>query len=133
MATKTEAMLASTPAKLVRMLASDDPGMVAPAGTTQANATPLLANFVLLYGATAEHQGVRVRPATGQYLHAIFNCDPHTTFVYPDGTEAINALGLSAPFALVGGQGLLLVPAQRQWIAIGGVGGAGAAVPVLEV
>jgi hypothetical protein len=131
MATKTEAMLAGTPAKLARMLASDDPGMVAPAGTTQANATPLLGNFVLLYGATAEHQGVRLRPATGQFLHAIYNCDPHTTFVYPDGTEAINALGLSAPFGLVGGQGLLLIPAQRQWTAIGG--GAGGAVPVLEV
>ena len=63
MATKTEAMLAGTPAKLARMLASDDPGMVAPAGTTQANATPLLGNFVLLYGATAEHQGVRLGSA----------------------------------------------------------------------
>jgi hypothetical protein len=126
MATKREVMLAGTAAKLAHMLASDQPTVVTPTGTDQASATLLEANFVILEGATAASQGVRLPPATGQYLHALRNATGLPVNVYPSGTEHFGPsdVGLEGvPFLLNATATGLFLPSRRQWLGIQGSGG----------
>jgi hypothetical protein len=126
MATKREVMLAGTAAKLAHMLASDQPAVVTPAGADQASATLLQANFVILEGATAAAQGVRLPPAAGQYLHVLRNSTGFAVNVYPSGTEHFgppdSGLG-GVPFLLNAATTGLMVPSRRQWLGMQGAGG----------
>jgi hypothetical protein len=145
MATKREVMLAGTSAKLAHMLASDAPMVVVPGGFDQASATLLQTNFVVLAGGGAAKSvwdngattwdagqtvwdaggggGVRLRPASGQYIYFLFNANSDTIEVYPDGDEFINDLASAAPFVLEGQVAGLFVPSSRQWIAATGLSG----------
>jgi hypothetical protein len=128
MATKREVMLAGTPAKLAHMLASDSPNVLAPLGTDQASAALVETNFQVLYSslATEGGNGVRLRPASGQWLHFLFNGNFYAVEVYPDGNENINDLLPGEPFLLEAFMTGVFAPARRQWIA-GQLAGSGAA------
>jgi hypothetical protein len=117
-----EVMAAGTAAPLARMLGSREYSVIA-AGFNQATATLLEGNFVLIESATGDGAGVRLKPATEQYVHAIINLSWFSVAVYPDGSERINGMGPGTPFIMEGGEAMFAVPARRQWIA-----GAGAAV-----
>jgi hypothetical protein len=122
MATKREVMLAGTPAKLAHMLASDNPAVLMTNGTDQASAALVETNFQVLYGGTGA--AVRLRPATGQFLHFLFNGNFYTVAVYPDSNEWINDSPPSEPFLLEAFMTGVFAPARRQWIA-GQVAGSG--------
>jgi hypothetical protein len=124
MATKREVMLAGTPAKLAHMLASDSPAVLAPLGVDQQSAALVETNFQVLFG--GQGQGVRLRPASGQFLHFLFNGNFYTVEVYPDGTENINDMLPGEPFLLEAFMSGVFAPARRQWIA-GQLAGSGAA------
>ncbi|HEY1430748.1 MAG TPA: hypothetical protein VGF39_03850 [Stellaceae bacterium] len=115
MATKREVMLAGTPAKLAHMLASDSPAVLAPQGVDQQSAALVETNFQVLFGNLG--QGVRLRPASGQFLHFLFNSNLYTVEVYPDGTEYINDIPPGEPFLLEAFMTGVFAPARRQWIA----------------
>jgi hypothetical protein len=119
MATIREVMAVGTAYPLARMLGSNEYAVEAE-GTDQASATLLEGNFVLIESATGEDAGVRLKSASGQFIHAIINLTTFVVWVYPDGSETINGMLPGHPFVLEGGDAMIAIPARRQWIAGGG-------------
>jgi hypothetical protein len=131
MATKREVMLAGVAAKLAHMIASDQvqppPNAIAPTGSTQADATLLERNLSLVAGVagdTAVIRGVRLRPATGQYLHAVRNLGPNMINVWPDTTEWFNGRNPGDSWAISPGSTGFFIPSRRTWLAGNLLGGA---------
>jgi hypothetical protein len=127
MATKRELMLAGFAAKGAHMLASDqiDANGVTAAGVDQASAT-LLERNISMVTMTALGQGVRLPPATGQYIHFVRNVtDPAALvgplLVYPDSSEFLNLHGPGAAWGIAPGANALFLPSRRQWAVIAGL------------
>jgi len=115
MATKRELMLAGFAAKGARMLASDNPHVVVPNAGGQAGAVPLEVNFAVLAGGAAG-AGVRLPPASGQFLHFLFNANPYTVGVYAYENENINDQLPGQAFLLGALMAGVFAPARQQWI-----------------
>jgi hypothetical protein len=126
MATKREVMLGGIPAKLAHMLASDQISSAEPpvmaGGPDQASA-PLLEKNIAYVTMTATGQAVRLRPATGQYLHFVRNGSsafgPLT--VWPDSDETFNLHAPGQTWGIAPGGNAIFIPARRQWAAISGL------------
>jgi hypothetical protein len=119
MATKRELMLAGFAAKAAHMLASDqlNPAQtVTPGGTDQGSATLLLKN-VALVEPTANGQGVRMPPATGQFIHVLRNVSGQFSFLaYPDGEEAFNVHGPGVPWEVGAAMTAFFFPTRQMWL-----------------
>jgi hypothetical protein len=116
MATKREAMLAGVAAKLAHMIASDAPATYTPAGTDVNGATLLETNWVILQGVTYEGAGVRLRPATGQYLHVVRNPEAFGVYVYPAPSEQMNLRGVGGSWYIAARTTGFFLPSQKQWL-----------------
>ena len=116
MATMREVMLSGVPAKLAHMIASNAPAEYTPAGTDINSATLLESNVVIAQGATAEAQGFRLRPASGQYLHMVRNVSGFGINVYPDFTEQMNVRAVGVPWYIANGATGFFLPSRRQWL-----------------
>jgi hypothetical protein len=126
MATKREVMLGGIPAKLAHMLASDQISLaelpLVAGGPDQASA-PLLEKNIAYVTMTAPGQAVRLRPATGQYLHFVRNGSsafgPLT--VWADSDENFNLHAPGETWGIAPGGNAIFIPSRRQWAAISGL------------
>jgi hypothetical protein len=133
MATKRELMLTGFAAKAAHMLASDVPVIVAPAGSTLLDATLLETNLNLVQGVagdTAAIRGVRLHPASGQFIHVIRNTGPNTINVWPHSTDWFNDRAPGASWAISPASTGFFIPARQQWLVGNMLGEAGRALTI---
>lgn len=123
-----EIMAVGVASPLARMLGANRLDTVIAGGSSQDDATPLTINFALIE-CTAIGQGVRLGPATGAALTALFNLGPAAANVYPAEDETLNNQGPNLPLSLAAGQTLLGVPSVDHWLVQIPPGGPSGGIP----
>lgn len=114
MASIQELMGVGVPAAVAAKLGSDPVTTFSAAGTTQATATLLTANFanVTTVGASS---GVRLRSAHGAGLTVILNNGANVLSIYPATGEKINGLAANVAITSAPGKCVMLFGDNNQW------------------
>ncbi|HEY1301440.1 MAG TPA: hypothetical protein VGF07_13150 [Stellaceae bacterium] len=124
-----EVMAMGVASPLARMLGSNRQTTVIAGGSSQDDATPLIVNYALIQSLVAGG-GVRLGPATGSAIAALYNSGPAAVNLYPAEDDAFQDQAPNLPLALAPGQSALAVPSIDRWIV--SLQGAGAGGGIAE-
>jgi hypothetical protein len=115
MVSTTELMAAGTPSLVARMLGSDPPTSFTGAGTTQATATKLTADYAIL-ATVPLNSGFRLQSeAAGSGVQILINSGVNVATIYPEVGEKINNQATNAGVQLAPGKAALLWSTTGQW------------------
>ena len=123
-----EVMAAGVPSPLARMLGNNQLNTVIAGGASQEDATPLVINFALIRTPSLG-QGVRLGPASGAAITALYNVGPAAVNLYPAEDETLNDQEADLPVSLAAGQTMLGVPSINCWLVQIPPGGPSGGVP----
>jgi hypothetical protein len=110
-------MAFGTPHQVAKCLGFDAADTTtAPAGTTQAGATPLTSTITAPTSA-GNNTGYLLPSADAKGPYIVFNNGSNTLKVYPNGTAQINLLGASAAFSISANKTCVFYPDGTNWYA----------------
>lgn len=109
-----ELMGSGMPAAQASKLGADGVTVFAAAGTTQATATLLTANFANVT-TVASSAGVRLPSAHGKGLTVILNNGANVLSIYPATGEKINGLAANIAITAAPGKCVMLFGDNNQW------------------
>jgi hypothetical protein len=118
MATKAELMAGGLPGQSARGLGLDTIDVTtAPAGTTQATATPITSPLSAPLNA-GNNTGLLLPLAENKAPYTVLNNGGNTLKVYPNGTGQINVGGAGVAFGVSANKAATFYPDGLNWLAV---------------
>jgi hypothetical protein len=122
MAQTRSLMHAGLPAAAARLLGSTEPSFtLAPTGTDQASAAPIIGNYGYLFpvAATTPAPGAKLPPSGGAAQTVVYNGDAaNPANVYPYDGEILNSWAANVPLKLAAGGAVIATPGPKGWILV---------------